>query len=52
MTIFLALNEKFKASMETQSLPDFTKKMETLTGDHPANQTGVRKEFQVKREHS
>uniref|UniRef100_A0A8W8MBR1 protein-tyrosine-phosphatase n=1 Tax=Magallana gigas TaxID=29159 RepID=A0A8W8MBR1_MAGGI len=46
MTIFLALNEKFKASMETQSLPDFTKKMETLTGDHPANQTGIRKEFQ------
>lgn len=38
--------------METQSLPDFTTKMETLTGDHPANQTGISMEFQVKREHS
>uniref|UniRef100_K1PR81 protein-tyrosine-phosphatase n=1 Tax=Magallana gigas TaxID=29159 RepID=K1PR81_MAGGI len=46
MTIFLALNEKFKAFMETQSLPDFSTKMETLAGDHPANQTGIRKEFQ------
>lgn len=51
-TIFLALNEKFKASLETQSLPDFTTRMETMTGDHPANQAGIRKEFKVKREYS
>lgn len=48
MTIYLALNEEFKASSEPQSLPDFTKKAQSVTGDRPANQTGIRKEFEVK----
>eukprot|EP00105_Crassostrea_gigas_P017835 XP_011435764.2 PREDICTED: receptor-type tyrosine-protein phosphatase epsilon-like [Crassostrea gigas] len=46
MTIYLALNEEFKASSEPQSLPDFTKKAQSITGDRPANQTGIRKEFE------
>lgn len=47
MTIFLALNEEFKAAVETQSLPEFTDKAQSLTGDRPANQTVIRKEFEV-----
>uniref|UniRef100_K1QTY8 protein-tyrosine-phosphatase n=1 Tax=Magallana gigas TaxID=29159 RepID=K1QTY8_MAGGI len=45
-TILLALNEKFKVSLEAQSLADFTKKIDSMRGDHPANQTGIRKEFE------
>ncbi|XP_034321090.2 receptor-type tyrosine-protein phosphatase epsilon [Magallana gigas] len=45
-TILLALNEKFKVSLEAQSLADFTKKIESMREDHPANHTGIRKEFQ------
>lgn len=47
MTIFLALNEEFKAAVETQSLSEFTEKAQSLTGDRPANQTVIRKEFEV-----
>lgn len=45
------MNEKFKVSLEAQSLADFTKKIESMRGDHPANHTGIRKEFEVKREY-
>lgn len=47
MTIFLALNEEFKAAVETRSLPEFTKRAQSLAGDRPANQTVIRKEFEV-----
>ncbi|XP_065924918.1 receptor-type tyrosine-protein phosphatase alpha [Magallana gigas] len=46
MTIFLALNEEFKAAVETRSLPEFTERAQSLAGDRPANQTVIRKEFE------
>ena len=48
MVIFLALNEKFKADVEPQSLSAFTENVESLIGDVPANQTVIRKQFEVK----
>ena len=48
MVIFLALNEKFKADVKPQSLSDFTENVENLIGDVPANQTVIRKQFEVK----
>ena len=48
MVIFLALNEKFKADVKPQSLSDFTENVESLIGDVPANQTVIRKQFEVK----
>lgn len=47
MTIFLALHEEFKAAVETRSLPEFTERAQSLAGDRPANQTVIRKEFEV-----
>ena len=46
--IFLALNDKFKADVKPQSLSDFTENVESLIGDVPANQTVIRKQFEVK----
>ena len=48
MVIFLALNEKFKADVKPQSLSDFTENVESLIVDVPANQTVIRKQFEVK----
>ncbi|XP_056002935.1 receptor-type tyrosine-protein phosphatase T-like isoform X2 [Ostrea edulis] len=47
MTVFLALNDYFKAGVDTLSLDQFTQKTENLTGDQPANQTTIRKEFEL-----
>ena len=47
MVTFLALNEKFKADVKPQSLSDFTENVESLIGDVPANQTVIRKQFEV-----
>ena len=47
--IFLALNEKFKADVKSQCLTDFTENVESLIGDVPANQTVIRKQFEVKK---
>ncbi|XP_062579218.1 receptor-type tyrosine-protein phosphatase epsilon-like [Saccostrea cucullata] len=47
MTIFLALNEIFKSTVKTISIEEFTKKSETMTIDKPANQSVLRKEFQL-----
>ena len=47
MTIFLALNEEFKAPVRMLNIPDFNQKVQSLTGDRPANQTVIRKEFEV-----
>nr|XP_022306912.1 receptor-type tyrosine-protein phosphatase T-like [Crassostrea virginica] len=46
MTIFLALNEEFKAPVRMLNVPDFNQKVQSLTGDRPANQTVIRKEFE------
>ena len=50
MTIFLALNEVFRAPVHTLKVPGFREKVKCLTDDRPANQTVIRKEFEV-REH-
>ncbi|XP_056002945.1 receptor-type tyrosine-protein phosphatase epsilon-like [Ostrea edulis] len=47
MTVFLALNEYFKAAVDAQSLNQFTQKTENLAGNQPANQTTIRKEFEL-----
>ncbi|XP_062607517.1 receptor-type tyrosine-protein phosphatase T-like isoform X3 [Saccostrea cucullata] len=47
MTIFMSLNEAFKAPVETQTISDFTQKAEKLMGDTPANQAAIRKEFEL-----
>ena len=47
MTIFLALNEELKAPVQMVNVPDFIEKVQSLTGDRPANQTVIRKEFKV-----
>ncbi|XP_056003431.1 receptor-type tyrosine-protein phosphatase T-like [Ostrea edulis] len=47
MTVFLALNEYFKFAVDTQSLNQFMQKAEQLAGDQPANQTTIRKEFEL-----
>ena len=48
MTIFLALNEEFRAPCEAHSVSDFVTHVQSLTGDTPANQNVIRKEFEVK----
>ena len=48
MTIFLALNEEFRAPCEAHSVSDFVTHVQSLTGDAPANQNVIRKEFEVK----
>ncbi|XP_078328331.1 uncharacterized protein LOC111112065 isoform X4 [Crassostrea virginica] len=46
MTIFLALNEEFRAPCEAHSVSDFVTHVQSLTGDTPANQNVIRKEFE------
>ena len=47
MTIYLALNEEFKAPVWLQNFPDFKEKVKCLTDDRQANHTAIRKEFEV-----
>ncbi|XP_061194983.1 receptor-type tyrosine-protein phosphatase kappa-like [Saccostrea echinata] len=47
MTIFLALNEIFKSPINTMTVDDFIKKVEAISIDKPANQSALRKEFQI-----
>ena len=48
MTIFLALNEEFRGPCEAHRVSDFVTHVQSLTGDTPANQNVIRKEFEVK----
>ena len=48
MTIYLALNEEFRAPCEAHNVSDFVTQVQSLTGDAPANQNVIRKEFEVK----
>ncbi|XP_062584245.1 receptor-type tyrosine-protein phosphatase alpha-like [Saccostrea cucullata] len=45
-TVFLVLNEMFKAPSRVCSRTEFVKKAELLTRDKPANESELRKEFQ------
>ncbi|XP_061195011.1 receptor-type tyrosine-protein phosphatase epsilon-like [Saccostrea echinata] len=47
MTIFLALNEIFKSQVNSTTIDEFTKKAEAMVTDKPANQSTLRKEFQL-----
>ncbi|XP_062597468.1 receptor-type tyrosine-protein phosphatase epsilon-like isoform X6 [Saccostrea cucullata] len=47
MTVFLALNEIFKAPINNHTIEDFTRKAGTMTTDEPANHSALRKEFQL-----
>ena len=47
MTIYLALNEEFKAAVQVLKVPDFKEKVKSLTDDRPANHIEIRKEFEV-----
>nr|XP_022308872.1 uncharacterized protein LOC111114722 isoform X2 [Crassostrea virginica] len=47
ITIFLALNEIFKAPLHMLSALDFCSKTEKTMKDNPANQNPLRKEFQL-----
>ena len=50
MTIFIALNERFKAALETQSLSTFKGKVDRVIS-YPQKQTCTEKEeFEVKKE--
>ena len=49
MTIFLTLNEEFKAPVQVMNVPDFIEKVKSLIRNHPANQTLIRKEFEVRK---
>ena len=49
MTIFIALNERFKAALETQSLSTFKDKVDRVVS-YPQKQTCTEKEeFEVKK---
>ena len=48
MTIFLALNEVFRAPLHKLKVADFKEKVKSLTDDRLANQTAIRKEFEVR----
>ena len=48
MTIFIALNERFKAALETQSLSTFKDKIDRVIR-YPQKQTCTEKEFEVKK---
>ena len=48
MTIFIALNERFKAALETQSLSTFKDKVDRVIR-YPQKQTCTEKEFEVKK---
>ncbi|XP_078330543.1 uncharacterized protein LOC111113024 [Crassostrea virginica] len=47
ITVFLALNEIFKAPMQMYSSKDFCVKTENAMSDKPANQNPLRNEFQL-----
>ncbi|XP_061195009.1 receptor-type tyrosine-protein phosphatase epsilon-like [Saccostrea echinata] len=47
MTVFLALNEIFKSPVNINTIEDFSKKVGNMTSDEPANQSTLRKEFQL-----
>ncbi|XP_062607519.1 receptor-type tyrosine-protein phosphatase alpha-like isoform X5 [Saccostrea cucullata] len=47
MTVFLSLNEAFKAPVEAQTVSEFTQKAEQLTRDTTANHAAIRKEFEL-----
>ncbi|XP_078327342.1 receptor-type tyrosine-protein phosphatase alpha-like isoform X1 [Crassostrea virginica] len=47
ITIYLALNEFFKAPLRMHSSTDFCSKLEKTTKDTPANRNPLRKEFQL-----
>ena len=47
MTIYLALNEEFKAPVQVLKVPDFKEKVKSVTDDRPANHIEIRKEFEV-----
>ncbi|XP_061194974.1 receptor-type tyrosine-protein phosphatase epsilon-like [Saccostrea echinata] len=47
MVIFLALNEIFKSPVNISTIEDFTKKAGPMITDEPANQSTLRKEFQL-----
>lgn len=47
MTIYLALNEEFKAAVQVLKVADFKEKVKCLTDDRQANHTAIRKEFEV-----
>ena len=46
-TIFLVLNEMYKASFNSKTPTDFVGSLETGDQDKPINSSGLRKEFQV-----
>ena len=48
MCIFIALNERFKAALETQSLSTFKDKVDRVIR-YPQKQTCTEKEFEVKK---
>lgn len=48
MTIFLALNEVFRTPVYILKVANFKEKVKSLTDDRPANQTAIRKEFEVR----
>lgn len=47
ITIFLALNEIFKAPIKADSMAEFSSKANKARTNIPANQNPARKEFQV-----
>ena len=48
-TIFLALEEEFKACIDTHNLSEFLESVNNLSADIPANQTFIYTEFEVRR---
>ena len=47
MTIFLALNEEFRASVDTLSPADFMEKADNRKEVYPTSETVIREEFKV-----
>ena len=47
MIIFIALNERFKASLQGQTILSFEEKLDNVLGS-PLEQTWIEKEFGVK----
>ena len=47
-TIFSALNEEFKACINTKTTSEFLESVNDLTADTPANQTFIYTEFEVR----
>ena len=48
-TIFLALEEEFKACIDLHNLSEFLESVNDLSADTPANQTFIYTEFEVRR---